>query len=232
MKTKKRVVIPTLISLAVLFMGYLASLWLIETIERNEELRAVNKKIIDSNAKDWKKIRAIKIELAQEREKTAQAGRDILNHKKKDAILSYYKKHGMIQQYPWVTPQYIYNVVCWADKYKGLSVRFNFDTFDKQNFALAWACNESNFDASCKYVNRHKDKSADWGLMQINDHNLWLFQKLPDGIKRDKLCAEASMACWFLWTDSPGSQQGVWDIWERFRKEGGQEMYYILRSVK
>jgi hypothetical protein len=176
--------------------------------------------------------------LRQEKEKDKQFfDSELLRHKKVEAIIKYYKKYGTIQQYYWITPEYLYSVIVWAEKYQGYSRTFNFDTFDRVNFALAWAVNETNLDPKAVYT-RNENGKHDYGLMQINQDNLWMFHGA------DKFNPEESIKVWFTWLDHKGAnQQGVWQIWDGyidkkgkrcggFRKDGGKEMYFILREVK
>ena len=152
---------------------------------------------------------------------------ELLRQKKVSVIIDYYEHYATYKQYKWLNRKYIYNVILLAEKHQGISKTFNFDTFDKVNFTIAWAVNESNLDPKGKYTNKKYPHTTDWGLMQINDRNLWMFNG------KDKLNPEESIKVWYAWVDNKqANTKGVWGIWESFRSHGGKEIYYKLREIK
>ena len=74
---------------------------------------------------------------------------------------------------------------------------------------------------------KNKNGKPDYGLMQINQCNLWMFQN------KDPYNPEQSIKVWYgQFVDHRcANQQGVWEIFEKFRKDGGKEIYFKLREV-
>jgi len=154
-------------------------------------------------------------------------------------VYQHYAKCIDLRKRPWFTPELVYSMILWGQKYRCLAPKYNYDVIDPEWFYLLWIANESSFDPrpSCVYTNKTGGAkgSKDYYIMQMNQchlfepdprKNYWrrVDRLFPELAGREDSDTEKNVAVWYLWLNDQGEKRhtGVWDIyqkWSRTRKD-------------
>lgn len=152
--------------------------------------------------------------------------REVVKWKKVKIIYNHYKKEGSLK--PWLTPDFLYRVISFGERYRYLTRKYNYDSINPENFYLCWLANESSFNPLEDYICRQNDDgSIDLWIMQMNNihykekgaKNLWRrVERINPELKGlADYSVEKNIAVWSLWLGEQ-KEYGVWKVytkWER-----------------
>lgn len=233
---RKRFYIPALIVSGALLVIYWAGSIGYEKIETNKKLSEQNLKLVKSIMSRPNPVKQLKEKLDKANNEIIEKQREIIRQKKVQTIYKFYRDCGTLYSRKdngkwiegcwWVTPEHLYKIIILGERYRFMINNYNWDTLDGENMYLCWCANGFNFRTDDNRLNTNG--THDWGLMDLNDVNLYLF---PDkGKGKDKYDMEKSIAVWHTWM-SKQREYGCWRIWEAFRPDV-KKLYFALREVK
>lgn len=173
--------------------------------------------------------------LGQEKE---EKQREIIRQKKSMGVVWHYRENGtlysrwdkgkLVKGCDWVTPKHIYKYIILGEKYRPLIKDYNWDTLDGENMYICWGAGGFNFKTDANNKGQNKNGSIDWGIMDINDCNLYLF---PDkGKGNDKYDMEKSIEVWHKWMVKQ-NYMSCWQMWKSFRPDV-KVLYFSLQKIK
>jgi hypothetical protein len=204
------------------------------TIDKlNKNAVAVEKATIDSATEK----QTLKARIEKQEKDNAEKQREIIRHEKAMTVVWHYRETGtlytrtdkgkIVKGCDWITPQHIYKYIYLQEKYQHISDNFNWDTLNRENMQICWGAGGFNFKTDANNKGQNKNGSIDWGIMDINDCNLYLF---PDkGKGNDKYDMEKSIEVWHKWLIKQ-KNYSCWNMWADFRPDV-KALYFKLKKV-
>jgi hypothetical protein len=224
-KLQKRVIIPSVILIALIGLCLWAASSLSETVRLNEALTHQSQILAQQNRKDYRKILQQVKDISLAKKATEEQKRDALRWKKVAVIYKHYRDAGTLYQCPWITPEHLYHVIVYGEKYRPLAPNYYWDYLDGENMFLCWCSNGMNFNPKGHYKNTNG--TYDSGICDINDCHSDLFADKGKG--GDKFDTEKSVEAWYKWLNAKRGYS-CWMMWARFRTDV-KDLYFKLRAV-
>ena len=176
--------------------------------------------------KTLNKERQIEYEL---RMQAAKLAKQLQRQKKIVILFNFYKEAGTLHRYYWITPEHINFVMDCRERFAGIARGFDYDTFDPENFFIAWIVCETQFKPN------HIERDCDYGICQMNKNHADLFALInvmrPELRHQRPEQTEKNIAIWHLWLST--RQETCWQIWRRISKRSDvRDIYERLKEAR
>jgi hypothetical protein len=230
---RKRVIVPSIICLILVVLGLYLTDWVVETARLLKYQQKQSEIIVKKSKVDYKAKQRLLQEAKVSQAVIEAQQLEIYKYKLKDTILLKYKRWGLIQQYPWMTPPHIKNCIDYCFKYYPVvNGERIVDKVDLPLMMIAICYHETNFNPDWVY-DKNKNKTKDFGITQINSECLpGVCCLLPAEFKkRDlKFDPEVNIYGRYVWIKQRRAYGWSW-LGEKFSKRGW-EFYGMLQSVR
>ena len=241
MKMKHHVSIATVLWV-VCSVGVVLSGWMtLDQVKRNHQLKVQCDRLTKINLKAPGKMQQLKKQIAQDAQIKKDLAREIIRRNKAAVVYQFFRECGTLYANPWVTIDFVYDCICWNEKYAQYGKGFDYDGLDPENFFLCWIINESLFNKNSRRENWEiikgkRKKTIDIGIPQINSCNWHYFDEIPEAFKflrtRPNIDPEKSILVWNMWMGKQHTHS-VWDIWKKWKKRDDvMKLWSELKGVR